>query len=337
MSDFYRDKDVLVTGGAGSIGSALVDELLARGARKVRSFDNSEAGQFDLAQRHYGNPAIRLLMGDVRDKQRLHWAFEGVDAVFHAAALKHVPLCEYNPAEAVKTNVMGSLNVINAARSSGVGRCVLISTDKAVNPVNAMGASKMMAEKLFLDAAIASDEILFSCVRFGNVLGSVGSVAQVFRDQVTAGGPVTVTSSEMTRFIMSIRDAVGLVLQAAEQSEGREVFILKMKALTIPDLARACIEHFAPLHTVDPASIEIVETGIRSGEKLSEQLLSAEELPRTVDGPDYFVYRPPVVLPHATSDVVEGGGIDIAEYDSASAPKMPVPEIVELLRSAGGV
>jgi FlaA1/EpsC-like NDP-sugar epimerase len=332
MGEYFDGKDILVTGGSGSIGSRIVDKLLKFDVKRVRCFDNSEAGLFSLSRRYSGSKKLRLLVGDIRDEKRLLWAMEGVDVVFHAAALKHVPLCEYNPAEVVKTNILGTLNVINSAREKGVKKAILISTDKAVNPVNAMGASKLMAEKLFLNAEIGEVETKFSCVRFGNVLASNGSVLQVFKDQVAVGGPVTITSEKMSRFIMSMKEAVNLVLKVTSITEGREIYILKMKSLMIVDLAETLIEILAPLYGYRPEQIRMEVTGLRAGEKLHEQLLSEEEIKYTAEKEKYFVLKLDIVTPHESIKLPTGKTIDIRKYSSAAAPKLTKEQIKELIK-----
>ncbi len=301
LADFYRGKDVLVTGGCGSIGSEIVKQLLAFDVKRVRVFDHSESGQFHLQERMNNSEKMRILIGDVRDKERLKWAMKDVDIVFHAAALKHVPICEYNPFEAVATNVYGTQNVIDVAREANVKKVMLISTDKAVNPINTMGATKLLAEKLFLNAPIGDIKTTFSCVRFGNVLNSDGSVMPIFKRQIKVGGPVTITSADMIRFFMSMGEAIGLVLKAAAIMKGREIFILKMRALKITDLAEVMIEELAPRYGYQPDKIKMKITGVRLGEKLRESLLTDEEVNYTEECDGMFVLRPGILTPHYAS------------------------------------
>ena len=242
----FSDNNVLVTGGCGSIGSEIVRQVAAAGPRSIRVYDNHESGHWHLQNeltehRHL----LRALVGDVRDKERLLRALKDVDIVFHAAALKHVPLCEYNPFEAVYTNVIGTQNVVEACLDQGIAKLISISTDKAVNPVNTMGATKLLGERVVVNAPMGRSESRFACVRFGNVLGSEGAVSPLFRKQIAAGGPVTVTSPEMTRFFMTIPQAVKLVLEAAEEMQGREIFVLKMDRVRITELAEVMIEALA--------------------------------------------------------------------------------------------
>lgn len=284
---YVQDKTVLITGAAGTIGSALAAKL-APVAKAVRCFDHAETELFFLHQRVASMGRLAPQLGDIRDLDRLRFAMAGVDVVFHAAALKHVGLGEYNPFEVVQTNLQGVNNVIRAALDADVDRVIFTSSDKAVNPTNVMGASKMMGERL----VIAANEIRggkrtkFSAVRFGNVIGSRGSVVPIFAGQILRGEPITLTHDGMTRYIMSIDDAAELVLDGGHRMLGGEVFVTKMRALRVVDLAAAMAE------ALGRRSFDIVKTGMRAGEKLYEELISADEAARTVD-----VDRMLVVLP----------------------------------------
>ncbi|MCL2116405.1 MAG: polysaccharide biosynthesis protein, partial [Methanobrevibacter sp.] len=249
MESFYKGKKILVTGGSGSIGSEIVEKLVSLPVDSIRVFDNNETALFDL-ETDLNSPKIRTLIGDIRDLERLNRAFEDIDIVFHAAALKHVPLCEFNPFDAVKTNVVGTQNVLDAAINCDVAKVILVSTDKAVNPINVMGATKLLAERLILSANsyAGNKRTIFSCVRFGNVLNSRGSVIPLFKKQIKNGGPVTITDPDMTRFIMHISDAADLILKSGQKAIGGEIFILKMSAVKITDLANAMINILAPIH-----------------------------------------------------------------------------------------
>lgn len=288
----FKNKDILVTGGCGSIGSEIVRQLAEYDPVRIRVLDNHESGHWHL-QNNLGDKAhyMRPLVGDIRDKERLVRAMEGVDIIFHAAALKHVPLCEYNPFEAVYTNVIGTKNVVEAAIQQGVQHLIGISTDKAVNPVNTMGATKLLSERIVISAPVGFHGGSFSCVRFGNVLGSEGSVVPLFHQQIKAGGPVTVTDPEMTRFFMTIPQAVKLVLRAAEVKEGKEIFVLKMDVVRILELAEVMIEELAPRYGHKPEDIEIRFIGKRAGEKMHEYLFTEEEAPHITELEDMFVVR----------------------------------------------
>lgn len=295
MANIFQGKNILVTGGTGSIGSEVVRQVLKHDPKVVRAFSNDEDGQFNLEQELKDCPNVRFLIGDVRDKERLKRAAEGIDFIFHAAALKHVPLCEYNPFEAVKTNVLGTQYVIEVAIENEVEKLITISTDKAVNPVSVMGATKLLAERLTISANYYKGprRTAFSCVRFGNVLDSRGSVVPLFRKQIEKGGPVTITDAEMSRFIMTISRAAELVLKAAELARGGEIFVLKMPVLRIRDLAVVMIEELAPRYGYDPAQIEVKITGKRVGEKHHEELITEEESAQVYETEDMLVVQPP--------------------------------------------
>jgi FlaA1/EpsC-like NDP-sugar epimerase len=299
----FKDKNILVTGGTGSIGSALVRKLLEFDPKVIRVFSNDENAQFELEQdlQEYSS-SLRFLVGDVRDKERLQRATEKIDIVFHAAALKHVPLCEYNPFEAIKTNVIGTQNLLEVAIDQNVEKVITISTDKAVNPANVMGATKLLAERLTIAANYyrGLGKTAFSCVRFGNVLASRGSVVQSFEKQVQNGGPVTLTHPHMVRFVMSIDNAVQLVLKAAQIAEGEEIFIFKMPALHIRNLAEVMIEKLAETYGYEPKDIEIKIVGKRRGEKLYEELMTEDEAPNAYETEDMLVILPqnPIIPPH---------------------------------------
>lgn len=291
MANVFENKSVLVTGGTGSIGSEVVRKLLQHDPRVVRILSNDENGQFNLQQelRDYSN--VRFLIGDVRDQERLRRAIDGIDFVFHAAALKHVHLCEYNPFEAVRTNILGTQNIIQSAMDKDIEKVITISTDKVVNPINVLGATKLLAERLTISANYYKglNRTAFSCVRFGNVLDSRGSVVPLFREQVIKGGPVTITDPYMTRFVMSISRAVDLVLKAAEIAHGGEIFIFKMPALRIGDLAEVIIEELAPKYGHTPASIKVEVTGKKAGEKDNEELLTEDEFMNARETQDMFI------------------------------------------------
>jgi UDP-N-acetylglucosamine 4,6-dehydratase/5-epimerase len=289
----YKDKTILVTGGAGSIGSELVRTLLDMDPKAIRVLDNNETGLFDLEQ-ELRSDKIRPLVGDVRDRDRLKRAFEGVDLVFHAAALKHVPLCEFNPFDAVKTNVLGTQNVLDAAIDEGVARFILISTDKAVNPTNVMGATKLLAERLTISANFykGSRKTVLSCVRFGNVLGSRGSVVPLFKKQIANGNPLTITDPDMTRFIMDIPKAIKLILKAAEIARGGEIFILKMPVIQISDLAEAMAEELSSSDCKIHKKVEVQTIGRRAGEKLYEELMTESEAVNAYENDEFIVVIP---------------------------------------------
>jgi UDP-N-acetylglucosamine 4,6-dehydratase len=278
----FENKTILVTGGAGFFGQKFVEIILKNhNVKIVRVYDNRELAEVEM-QRKFDDPRLRFFIGDVRDKDRLYRAMNGVDIVVHAAALKHVPIAEYNPFEVIKTNVNGTANVIDAAIDNNVENAILISSDKAVNPVNLYGATKLCAEKLFIQAnSYAGDrKTRFSCVRYVNVLGSCGSIIPLFLEQKKTG-TLTVTHEKMTRFFMTLEQGVVLVINSLKNMRGGEIFIPKAPSMKIMDLAKAV----AP-----EAQIKI--TGIRPGEKLHEALLTVEEARHTKEFDDHFIIEP---------------------------------------------
>lgn len=293
IKSYYKDKTILVTGGVGSIGSEIVKSILNYNPKVVRVFDSSENGLFEL-EHMLQSEKIRFFLGDVKDKERIKKGMENVDVVFHTAALKHVPLCEYNPSEPIKTNVLGTQNVIDAAVEEEVEKFITISTDKAVNPVNVLGATKLLAERLTVSANYYKGlkKTALSCVRFGNVLETNGSVIPLFRKQIKNGGPLTITDPNMTRFMMDIPMSVELVLKAAEISKGGEIFILKMPVLRIADLAEVMIKELAPIYGHNPDEIKIKTIGRRAGEKLYEELMTEDEATDAFEDEDTFVLLP---------------------------------------------
>jgi len=301
MKEFFENKIILVTGGVGSIGSEIVRHLLLFNPAEIRVLDNNESGLFKLRSELEKYTNVRYLMGDVRNKERVERAIRGANIVFHAAALKHVHLCEYDPFEAIQTNVIGTQNLTEAAREAGVEKFMLISTDKAANPINTMGATKLLSEKITINANIGTYTTRFAAVRFGNVLNSSGSVIPTFVEQISKGGPVTITSPKMTRFFMSIPDAVQLVLQATTAMSGKEIFILKMPTLRVEDLAYALIEELAPRFGHDHKKIAISYIGVRPGEKMHEDLITEAESTLLEEREYMLIVHTPVLAPHYSS------------------------------------
>jgi FlaA1/EpsC-like NDP-sugar epimerase len=323
---YVRDKIVLVTGAAGTIGAALTEKLLPV-ARTVRCLHHAETDLFFLHQRLQGMGALAPFVGDIRDLDRLRFAMSGVDVVFHTAALKHVGLGEYNPFEVVQTNLQGLNNVIRASLEENVDRVVFTSSDKAVNPTNVMGASKMMGERL----VVAANQIrglhrtLFSAVRFGNVIGSRGSVVPVFAEQMLNGKSVTLTSDQMTRYVMTIDEAATLVLEGAARTLGGEVFVAKMRALRVLELAHAMADELVA------GKLDVANIGPRPGEKAYEELLADEELPRAVELDNLLVVYPPAETSLVRPDYPEGRPIS-KPWCSAKDELMTREEIVRYLR-----
>jgi FlaA1/EpsC-like NDP-sugar epimerase len=306
LLSFLKNKTVLITGGVGTVGKELIRQVIKQEPKEIRVIDINESGIFFLeeefgeAYRAYAlgeNPTATRFhanIGDIRDLDKLISKMKGVDVVLHAAALKHVILCERSPFDAVQTNILGVKNIIKAAQINGVERVIFTSSDKAVNPTSVMGTSKLMGERLFTAANSnkLSGDTIFSSTRFGNVIGSRGSVVPIFYRQIKAGGPITITDKRMTRFIMTIEESVKLVLEAAELAKGGEVFVTKMPVMRIEDLAIVMKELLAPKFGYDPSAIEFNEIGSKAGEKLYEELMSDEETSRTVELEQMFSVLP---------------------------------------------
>jgi UDP-N-acetylglucosamine 4,6-dehydratase len=279
----FKNKNLLITGGTGSFGNAVLRRFLDSDIAEIRIFSRDEKKQDDMRKRYY-HPKLKFYIGDVRDERSVSGAMRGVDYVFHAAALKQVPSCEFHPMQAVRTNVLGTENVLEAAIVAGVKRVVCLSTDKAVYPINAMGISKAMMEKVMVAASrnLEGTNTVICGTRYGNVMASRGSVIPLFVDQVLAGKPITVTDPTMTRFMMTLDDAVELVLYAFQHGSNGDIFVQKAPAATVQVLIQAILELMGkPAH-------EVRSIGIRHGEKLYEALLGREEMACAQDMGDYF-------------------------------------------------
>lgn len=325
-------QNVLLTGGAGSVGQSLIPRFLDQDPNVLRIFDNNEPGLAKLKSQ-LSDDRCRFLAGDVRDQNRLDRAIEDIDVVVHTAAMKHVDVCEYNPFEAVKTNALGLQNVVDAAIDSSVERVLFTSSDKAVNPANTMGTTKLLGEKLITAGNKHSgrSDLRLSSVRFGNVINSSQSVIPLFKDQIREGGPVTLTDERMTRFFLTYDDVFDLVKQAIERMQGGEVFVYKMPAIRIEDLAEAMIETIAPKYNHAPDNIDIKMIGRRPGETFHEEIMSEREATRVYEndslysilpeGTEYLSYESPEGFSEAT-DVVRS---------SDTAEKLTNEEIATLL------
>ncbi|MBB6692859.1 UDP-N-acetylglucosamine 4,6-dehydratase (inverting) [Cohnella xylanilytica] len=272
---------VLVTGGTGSFGKKFIRKALELDARKVIVFSRDELKQYEMSQ-EFNDPRIRFFIGDVRDTGRLYRAFDGVDVVVHAAALKHVTACEYNPFEAVRTNIIGAQNVIDAAIDRGVRRVVALSTDKAANPINLYGATKLASDKLFVaaNAYVGDKPTRFSVVRYGNVAGSRGSVIPFFH-KMRSTGSLPITDKRMTRFWITLDQGVQFVLDSLQRMKGGEIFVPKIPSVKVVDLARV----IAP-------DCQLQFVGIRPGEKLHEAMITEDDARKTVEFDDYFIIKP---------------------------------------------
>ncbi len=323
----FTDKVLLITGGTGSFGNAVLRRFLDTGIKEIRIFSRDEKKQDDMRQ-FYKNPKIKYYIGDVRNYDSINSSMKGVDYVFHAAALKQVPSCEFFPTEAVRTNVLGCENVLNAALENNVGRVIVLSTDKAVYPINAMGMSKALSEKVMIAKSrdLDSSRMIFCGTRYGNVMASRGSVIPLFVDQIKNGQPLTVTDPQMTRYMMTLESAVDLVLFAYKNGRPGDIFVQKAPAATIEVLATALIELYN-------AKSEIRIIGTRHGEKLYETLVNREEMAKAEDMGDY--YR----IPADTRDLNYNGyfteGISeialIEEYNSHNTRRMNIEETKKLL------
>jgi len=331
----FEGKSILVTGSCGTIGSELIQQLLngdQYNPKEVIGIDNNESALFFQDQLFLNEPRASFFVTDIRDGDELCNKMRGVDIVIHTAALKHVVLCERSPEQAVKTNVFGVQNIISAANTNNVEVVLFTSSDKAVNPTNVMGTTKLMGERL-MTAANSSKRAngpIFSSTRFGNVLGSNGSVVPIFGAQISKGGPVTLTDKDMTRFVMSVAEAVELVLNSVLEARGGEVFVMKMPVMRIEDLALAMIEELAS------GSIKITEIGTKPGEKLYEELMSDEETRRAVELDRFFSVLPAFRgiysdisydYPGLVSDVVED------PYVSEQQASLTVDEVRVFLSS----
>ena len=323
----FDDKVLMITGGTGSFGHTVLKRFLNTAVREIRIFSRDEKKQEDM-RIALANDKVKFYIGDVRDRDSLEQAMVGVDYIFHAAALKQVPSCEFYPMEAVRTNVLGTENVLNAAIASGVQRVVVLSTDKAVYPINAMGISKAMSEKLMVAKSrmIPANGPVICATRYGNVMASRGSVIPLFVDQLRTGGALTVTDPEMTRFLMSLEDSVDLVLHAFEHGQQGDLFVQKAPASTVGDLAEALKQLFGKKN-------EVKVIGTRHGEKLYESLVSREEMAKAEDKGRY--YR----IPADNRDLnyakyfVEGEEriSEFDDYTSHNTERLDVPGIKELL------
>jgi len=341
LANYFSDKRILVTGGCGTVGQELVRQLLAQQPRELRVLDNSEDGVFALDQQLGHAPNLNVVVGDVRDEYRVHEMAENIDVIFHAAALKHVLSCERAPGDAVMTNVLGTQHVIRAALHHRVRTCLLTSTDKAVNPTNVMGTSKLMAERLMTAANNYAERssVVFASTRFGNVVASRGSVMRVFYEQILRGGPVTVTAPEMTRFIMTVQESVRLILAGARLARGGEVFVPKMLIIRIDDLAKAMIALVAPSCGRDPASIRVTVVGRRPGEKMFEELMTQEESSRALELEHLFAILPAKGSLRWDADYTYTGGAarpaPERSYDTRDGPFLTAEQIKQYIVEAG--
>lgn len=318
MTTTLAGSKILITGGTGTFGSAFLDKALAAGADEVRIFSRDEKKQYDMAQRYRKHDNVRFFLGDIRDRRSIDSAMQGVDYVFHAAAMKQVPSCEQFPLEAIKTNINGSDNVLSLAIQKRVKKVVCLSTDKAVYPTSAMGMTKAYMEKLAMQKAADQNRTEICVTRFGNLVASRGSAVPLFIEQVQNGMPITITDPEMTRFMMTVREATDLVEQAFMIGENGDLLVKRSKACTTGDLAKAVCRY---LNLPSDYQTEII--GIRPGEKMHEALLTEEEAYLARMKGDYMV----------VSHRREHYGILEAEYRSDLAERMSADDVLRLIES----
>ena len=328
----FDDKTVLITGGTGSLGQALTKRLLENNVKSVRIFSRNENKQIEMED-NIKDDRIRFFLGDIRDSQRLTKAVEDVDLVFHAAALKHVPKIEYNPFEAIKTNVVGSQNVIDACLTNNVEKVICVGTDKAVSPLNTYGATKLLMEKLFVSAnnylSKEKYKTKFYALRYGNVLGSSGSVIPLFIKQIKSKQKITITEPNMTRFSISMNDALDFIIKTTELSQGSEVFVPKLRAYSIIDIKNA-VESL-----LGTSGEEII--GIRPGEKLNEILINEDEMRYCWEYNDVYLLANPLYSLFNDDAIKERyNGIakknDSGSYSSEKVEKIPIDELKEIIK-----
>ena len=324
----FKNKTLLITGGTGSFGNAVLNKFIDSNINEIRIFSRDEKKQDDM-RRKFQNDKIKFFIGDVRDESSIDQAMKGVDFVFHAAALKQVPSCEFYPMEAVKTNIIGTENMLNSAIKNNVEKVICLSTDKAVYPINAMGVSKSLMEKVFVAKSRVSSKIKIIGTRYGNVMASRGSVIPLFYNQIKDNKPITITDSNMTRFMMSLNNAVELVLYAFQNGNTGDIFVQKAPSTTIGELAET-------MKTIYNSNTKIKNIGIRHGEKIHETLLSQEERIVAEDLGDYF--RIPADNRDLNYDKYFSKGVKAPkseEFNSFNTVRLEKQELINLLASIG--
>jgi len=320
----FKDKTILITGGTGSWGNELTTQLLTKNPKQIIIFSRSELHQVNM-QRKFNNSKLKFVIGDVRDHDRLVEATKNVDYIFHLAALKHVPVCEEQPYEAIKTNIVGTKNIIEAAKINNVKKVIDVSTDKAVDPLNLYGMTKAIGEKLIIQANLEPSNTVFVCIRGGNVLGTNGSVVPFFISQIKEQGYISLTDKKMTRYFLTLQQAISLLFKASEISHGGETFVMKMPGCKISDLAEVLAE------AVSDKLVPIKEIGTRPGEKIDEVLISRYESPRTYQfDDDYFVILPELKIDDLESKYDKLQKVDFSEYSSKDS-LMDKKQIKEML------
>lgn len=329
----FKGKTVLVTGSCGTVGAELVRQLVDSPAERIVCLDNNESELFFQIEQYRDSGKVNGHLADIRDREVLKLRMQGVDIVLHAAALKHVGLCEDSPNQAVRTNIDGTQNVIDAALANNVERVIFTSSDKAVNPTNVMGTSKLMGERLMTAAAESNRNCctIFASTRFGNVLGSRGSVVPLFRKQIEAGGPITLTDRRMTRFIMTLQEAAALVLESVWLAQAGEVMVTKMPVARIEDIADVMRDALA-----SDKNIEIVEVGSKPGEKMYEELMNEEEVRRTWEYGDFFMTLSAFAdCKNPEYEYLSGHAQPGKPYNSSHEPALTVDDLRDYFRSRG--
>lgn len=334
---YYTGKNILIIGGTGTIGKGLIAKLIKEKPRVIRIFSRDEYKQFVMESEIENLSGFRFLIGDVRDYERVERAMNGIDVVFNLAAMKHVPACEYNPEEAIKTNVIGMENVIKAAECHNVETVVFTSSDKAINPTNSYGATKLLAEKLVQAANYSKGKTRtkFVVVRFGNVMGSRGSVIPLFKNQISEFKKITVTDANMTRFMMTLTQAVNLIMTAGEKSYGGEVFILKMPVIRLRDLAEVVIEQTANKNNILKDEIHIENIGLRAGERKFEELMTLEESEFAYDMGQMYAVLESQAGKNLVGKYSNYKKAEVKSYNSSDAQVITKGEVEELILHEG--
>lgn len=328
----FTSKRILITGGTGSWGHELVKQLLEKNIKEIVIFSRGEFAQVNM-NRKFSDSRLKFIIGDIRDFKALNDACKNIDYIFHLAALKHVPVCEYQPQEAIKTNINGTINLVNAAILNGVDKVIDVSSDKAVDAINLYGMTKAVGEKLIINANLEDSKTKFICIRGGNVLGSNGSVVQYFIDNIKEKNSIGITDLGMTRFFLTIPEAISLLFTATENSIGGEIFVMNMPSCYIKDLAEVLVEEYGNNETI------ITEIGIRPGEKIHEVLVSKNEVLNTLSySNDYYMILPNIRIPRFDKDYIEYRkkyDIVLAEEFNSSKNIMDKKEIKKILIKGG--
>ena len=324
----FNNKTILITGGTGSWGHELLHQILTKNVKKVKIYSRGELNQWKMAKNLGADPRVEFIVGDVRDQDRLNTATQGVDIVFHLAALKHVPICEKNPFEAVQTNIVGTQNVINSCILNNVEIMVDVSTDKAVDPFNLYGVTKSCAEKLCIAANNLDSRCKFVCVRGGNVLGTNGSVIPLFHEQILSKGEVTVTDGSMTRFLMRLSEAINLLLYSVQNCIGGEIFVIKMSSFTVDQLVNVMSKKLCK-------DVKINVIGARPGEKYHEVLVSRYEGTSTYDLGSHFVIIPNIMNDKIGSKYNDLPSVGYREFASNNCTKLSDEKLGDILELEG--